>query len=87
MRFILKTLVIGPVAQKNGPVSDHNSKRSSKPRPLFDALFGLLAAFYTAYQEFLKPEALIARLNQIKLVDYLSNHAHGLDDPDLFGGS
>ena len=58
--------------------------------PLFDALFGLLAAFYTSYQEFLKPDALLARLNedgQIKLVDYLSNL---LTDPtitDSFRGS
>ncbi|MFZ3326955.1 MAG: DnaB-like helicase C-terminal domain-containing protein [Methylocella sp.] len=50
---------------------------------LFDQLFSLIAAFYNAYQEFLKPEALIARLDedgQIKLVDYLSNL---LTDPTI----
>ena len=83
MSFVLKTLLLAPSAKKLTEYQSQFLAVFKAREPLFDALFGLLAAFYTSYQEFLKPEALLARLNedgQIKLVDYLSNL---LTDPTI----
>jgi hypothetical protein len=76
MLFILKTLLVAPSPKKLDVYQTQFEAVFKSREPLFDQLFGLLAAFYNAYQEFLKPEALLARLNeggQIKLVYYLSN--------------
>jgi hypothetical protein len=76
MLFILRTLLVAPTPKKLD-VYEARFRTVFKGRNvLFDQLFSLIAAYYNAYQEFLKPEALLARFNedgQIKLVDYLSN--------------
>ncbi len=83
MRSILKSLLLAPSPKKMDLYQSQFQAVFKAREPLFDALFGLLAAFYTSYQEFLKPAALLARLNedgQIQLVCYLSNL---LTDPTI----
>jgi hypothetical protein len=76
MRFIPKSLLLSPSAKKLNVYQTKFQAVFKGCNLLFDELLSLIAAYYNAYQEFLKPEALLARLNedgQIKLVDYLSN--------------
>ena len=83
MLFILKTLLFAPSPKKLDVYQTQFQAVFKGCNVLFDQLFSLIAAFYNSYQEFLKPEALLARLNedgQIKLVDYLSNL---LTDPTI----
>ena len=83
MLFILKTLLLAPSPKKLHVYQTRFQMVFQGRNLYFDQLFNLIAAFYNAYQEFVKPEALIARLNedgQIKLVDYLSNL---LTDPTI----
>jgi hypothetical protein len=75
MLFILKTLLIAPSPKKLDVYQTQFQAVFKGCNVLFDQLFSLIAAFYSAYREFLKPEALLARLNedgQIKLVNNLS---------------
>jgi hypothetical protein len=64
MLFILKTQLLAP-SPKKWDVYQTRFQMVFKGRNLyFDQLFNLIGAFYNAYKEFLKPEALITRLNE-----------------------
>ena len=64
MLFILKTLLLAPSPKKLDVYQTQFQAVFKGCNVLFDQLFNLIAGFYNAYQEFLKPEALLARLNE-----------------------